>query len=839
MLRIKLSGKVCDDVVASNESDSQSLEKRLNRSKNSIEKYYGTKEWSSYEKSVEPYAKLVTFCKDLEIPFVTHAWLKYWELFREFNLIKPSTKAFFNAEFPGSGIAAFQHYVSTFLEKGAPADWIASSYQGEGSLPDSYGFHRDFSAKWLMTDTNNGDMTSLDKIDDVITRVGNVDFYSSDAGLDVSADWNAQENANWKLHLGCAYVGLSTLVQGGNCILKQYTFFSKKSWYLIQLYASCFDAFYITKPQTSKAKNSEIYLVGIGFRGRTKEVEKKLREIRTIFKEEKVSDKVCSGMPNEIFFALRDIYENQIRFLTNHVKAFSDKALRKPDTYYEELKVAWLNRYPVIRPSRNEDASFEGYKQGTYVVPFESALAFVTYSDKLSNLDISNNTIEVNEKLSRVLTYLYLACCVGTEATIAIPKEYEGPLKSLLPSHNFVTKESVEDIEDDNVFTIDEIDLSKVKEETVTYHGHLLKPVYVSRFSTILYDLRSLRSNPKRIQLSYAVASLNYFANVVRNSLSGKGYCIWRDPIVNETKLRDSYDVMFGLYVVDKYLLVTNSVYPDPNTEFRLAKALTVFDRITDIVTPKETSQFVNVKEFDEVACAYDSSKKFQSIREANVKVTVDEALRNFTELLFYLSTLTGLDAESTATVVISGFNNYSHIEKIRKFFPKIEFVIYGFDGKSNENVTYHGIVLTGSVASSYAKSKVYFVTTSKTNELITSKMNPVSACIRYSSRNTFLVVGIFASCFALNTKEERSIAIIQNAVAAKKPEYLNHVNFLDNFDLKWRNIDAFRYTNPIRQNREDSYDVVFLATQILQYCKVNNRQNEAEKLLSLALRKK
>ena len=92
-------------------------------------------------------------------------------------------------------------------------------------------------------------------------------LYTSDAGIDVSSDFNRQEELTALLNYGQVLSGLLTLAPGGHLVSKQYTFFTPFSRSLIALLAALFDELYIVKPLTSRPSNSEIYLVGKGFRG--------------------------------------------------------------------------------------------------------------------------------------------------------------------------------------------------------------------------------------------------------------------------------------------------------------------------------------------------------------------------------------------------------------------------------------------------------------------------------------------------------------------------------------------------------------------------------------------
>jgi len=212
---------------------------------------------------------------------VSNAWLKAYELIVEHNLVPNgivdhSFRAAFNAELPGSFICAFNHYMKT-VRKGQSFEWVASSYwlPGSAALGDQYGLYEKYPANWIMSDKDGqrGDMTVVDDVMHFAESVGDkVDFYSHDAGLDSSDDFNNQEIMNAKLHLGCALAGIMVLKPGGSFVAKQYTCFETLTWNLITVYASLFDEFYLCKPLTSRAGNSETYLVGKGFKGISSEM---------------------------------------------------------------------------------------------------------------------------------------------------------------------------------------------------------------------------------------------------------------------------------------------------------------------------------------------------------------------------------------------------------------------------------------------------------------------------------------------------------------------------------------------------------------------------------------
>jgi cap2 methyltransferase len=231
----------------------------------------------------------------------TNASLKMYELITQMRLIACESgglgrvRAFCNAELPGAFIVAINHYVKTMCPE-TNLDWVGSSYYPEAAaasgestiLGDHYGIYAGNRDRWLMGPPPNampvgatseppltGDLTDADVVaalaDAVHMRFGvaptGTSLYTSDAGIDVSADFNREEELTALLNYGQVLCGLLALAPGGDFVTKQFTFFTPFSRSLIALLAALFDEMYVVKPLTSRPANSEIYLVGKGFRG--------------------------------------------------------------------------------------------------------------------------------------------------------------------------------------------------------------------------------------------------------------------------------------------------------------------------------------------------------------------------------------------------------------------------------------------------------------------------------------------------------------------------------------------------------------------------------------------
>jgi hypothetical protein len=258
-----------------------------------------TKKLSSVLRAVDLYATLRTTVKqEFQGQIVTNAWLKMYEILAHFGVPEPLTerkiRAFCNAELPGAFISALNHYSATIHKQSI--DWTASSLYPStedntstrsGILGDQYGLYEHNKDRWLMDENMRGDITDATQIRQLVERVkiangltsdsgGKVDIYTSDAGVDVTSDYNRQEELTAHINLGQIVTGLLCLREGGMLVTKTFTFTHPYSIAVIAVCASAFEEFHIVKPTTSRPTNSEVYFVGLNFLGLTSKVENSL-----------------------------------------------------------------------------------------------------------------------------------------------------------------------------------------------------------------------------------------------------------------------------------------------------------------------------------------------------------------------------------------------------------------------------------------------------------------------------------------------------------------------------------------------------------------------------------
>ncbi|SIP85802.1 FtsJ-like methyltransferase [Pacmanvirus A23] len=352
------------------ETTTEKLKTELNKTKSKLDKYYELskvdstfkKQWLKFQNTVDIYKPMRWYIENtFNAKHVTNAWMKYYEIYTEYNLVDAKSKyvAFFNAELPGAALCAFNHFMKT---RNLNFTWYGSSYISNdlSTFGDFYGLYANNKNNWLMTDDNNGDMTCIDNILDIANKIGpnspisGVDFYSHDAGMDVSSDFNNQELINAKLHLGCALAGFLTMKIGACFIAKQYTFFEKLTLDLIMIYSQLFNEFYICKPLTSRPYNSEIYLIGKGFKGFDDATKKVLIDKLVNFNTEPLLDTVYNM---EIFNFAELVFMQQIDFINENIylleKYKNDNWLlnRQIEPIRNKSINNWLRKYPIFKIS--------------------------------------------------------------------------------------------------------------------------------------------------------------------------------------------------------------------------------------------------------------------------------------------------------------------------------------------------------------------------------------------------------------------------------------------------------------------------------------------------------
>ena len=271
-----------DEVLEINNADKYRIEELdkikddLNITKSKLDDEFQNSKFGIYWREFDPFKNEKNIIAKLGNTYnVSNAWVKCYEMINYFNMIPEKTNSFIhfdNAAFPGSFIVSTYHLINTQSSWKNKYIWYASSLHDinktRGALEDKYQLYQNYPNNWLMTKTNDGDVLSKDNQLDFMERLNHsVDLYTSDLGFSSAEDYNNQELIQAPANIGQILSGLLTLKKGGSFITKQYTIFEPITISVIYATSIFFDEFYICKPYSSREANSELYLIGKGFKG--------------------------------------------------------------------------------------------------------------------------------------------------------------------------------------------------------------------------------------------------------------------------------------------------------------------------------------------------------------------------------------------------------------------------------------------------------------------------------------------------------------------------------------------------------------------------------------------
>ena len=257
----------------------------LNIVKSKLDYEFSNKDFVKNWQNCDPFKnEKLLISKIINLPYITNAWIKCYEIIEYYDLIPKTYLEFHNlgnennfihfdnASFPGSFILSTFHYINTKTNYGDKYIWYGSSLiqpneLNSKPLEDKFNLYKNYPKKWLMNENNNGDVLIEENQLEVRSKIGGlVNLYTSDLGFDVSNDYNEQEKIHSTANIGQILSGLITLKKGGCFITKQYTTFEPITISIMYLASTFFNEFYICKPKTSREANSETYLVGKGFK---------------------------------------------------------------------------------------------------------------------------------------------------------------------------------------------------------------------------------------------------------------------------------------------------------------------------------------------------------------------------------------------------------------------------------------------------------------------------------------------------------------------------------------------------------------------------------------------
>jgi 23S rRNA U2552 (ribose-2'-O)-methylase RlmE/FtsJ len=277
----------------------------------------------------------------------SRAFFKLYEILVKFpNLItnQNAVSTLHICEAPGKFIAGTNHYIKTKTNI-QDFKWNANSlnpqYRKDG-FKDMYGYMKKYPNNWLWGKDKTGDITKVENIKHIVKHakenLGEISFMTSDCGMDVSTDYNAQELLNTKLSLSHVIIALMALKEGGSVVFKVFLpLVESINVSLVYLLYCAFDKISFVKQLSASPYNSEIYIVCENYTKVKNDLIDKLLDFLDNFEMGKTFIKK-EDIPNEFLYQ----YEKYIKELIKNQR----KALLRLFYYYD---------YPEMYEKHNKD----------------------------------------------------------------------------------------------------------------------------------------------------------------------------------------------------------------------------------------------------------------------------------------------------------------------------------------------------------------------------------------------------------------------------------------------------------------------------------------------------
>ncbi|XP_077570287.1 cap-specific mRNA (nucleoside-2'-O-)-methyltransferase 2 isoform X1 [Stigmatopora nigra] len=260
----------------------QALKVSLNSVKNQLSDK-NIEVWHQHTSSTNRAGKVIATVRSAaNAEICTQAWCKFYEILGTFSvlpgeaLLSGELNTLHLCEAPGAFISALNHYVKT-NERTRYCDWswaantlnpYHEANTGDATISDDRLIANTL-PWWFFGSDNTGDIMLQKHLLELQTFVANmrrVDLVTADGSFDCQENPDEQEALVAPLHYCEVTAALLLLSPGGSLVLKMFTLYEHSSVCLLYLLNCCFGSVSVFKPATSKAGNSEVYVVCLDYR---------------------------------------------------------------------------------------------------------------------------------------------------------------------------------------------------------------------------------------------------------------------------------------------------------------------------------------------------------------------------------------------------------------------------------------------------------------------------------------------------------------------------------------------------------------------------------------------
>uniref|UniRef100_A0A8C5TCL3 Cap-specific mRNA (nucleoside-2'-O-)-methyltransferase 2 n=1 Tax=Malurus cyaneus samueli TaxID=2593467 RepID=A0A8C5TCL3_9PASS len=220
--------------------------------------------------------------KSVNAELCTQAWCKFHEIVCSFSLLPQEAlqdgelNSVHLCEAPGAFIASLNHYLKSHH---IPChwNWVANTLNPYHEANDTLMMIMDDRLIantlpwWHFGPDNTGDVMTLRHLtglQNFVSSMTTVHLVTADGSFDCQGNPGEQEALVSPLHYCETITALMILGTGGSFVLKMFTLFEHCSLNLLFLLNCSFEEVHVFKPATSKAGNSEAYVVCLRYMGR-------------------------------------------------------------------------------------------------------------------------------------------------------------------------------------------------------------------------------------------------------------------------------------------------------------------------------------------------------------------------------------------------------------------------------------------------------------------------------------------------------------------------------------------------------------------------------------------
>ncbi|KAI3377866.1 hypothetical protein L3Q82_009002 [Scortum barcoo] len=262
----------------------QALKASLNAVKNQLSDK-NVQVWHQHTNSTNRAGKVIaTVRSTANAEICTQAWCKFFEILGTFSLLPE--EALRNGELntvhlceaPGAFVTALNHYIKTSeFTRYCDWSWAANTLNpyheangGSTTIADDRLIANTL-PWWFFGSDNTGNIMiqkHLLELQAFVANMRRVDLVTADGSFDCQENPDEQEALVASLHYCEVTAALLLLNPGGSFVLKMFTLYEHSSICLLYLLNCCFQSVNVFKPATSKAGNSEVYVVCLNYDGK-------------------------------------------------------------------------------------------------------------------------------------------------------------------------------------------------------------------------------------------------------------------------------------------------------------------------------------------------------------------------------------------------------------------------------------------------------------------------------------------------------------------------------------------------------------------------------------------